>query len=258
MVNQTTIDADKKYPGRTVLEDAHTNWDVYLPDYYPPLYPKFGRVRELLLIQGIDIKTASALQRLATLSTRQAIVTYGEAIEKVRHPLGRTGINGTGRLWSAGMSRTADLAITRDEPDQGSQILLVFNRRKWRLPGGFEDQEKDGLNNRQATALREGEEETGLPLFGLADAGYFDVIREEHVKSNSSSSVDLAYISNYVGLLHLPEPRLGDDIVAQEEEVEAIAWFNQTGLSNLRTNRQISVDHFQYATEAFAHSSSTA
>ncbi len=247
MVNQTLIPTEKKYPPRFVIPDNYAAWDKNSNLYTPSLSPEFELIQERLDAAGVEIANIHSLMELAKLSTRQAVEIYGPAIADIRHPLGRTGINGTGVFWKAGKSQTADMAIMRDNPAAELEIALVFNRGKWRLPGGFIEESDSG--NLKNTALREGTEETGMNLAILDDQS--ETLVPEQVKPNSSRSVDLGYISSQVEVVLLPEIEMSFDL-ASHDDAEAAGWFSRDEvLYHYEELGQISADHFAYVTQAF-------
>ena len=243
MTNQSTLSIEKGYPARVPVPDPLTSWGREYPGYLPNVFPDAPRTLDLLERKGLVIRTYKELGILGELSNRQAVDTYGDAVLNVRNPLGRTGINGTGIYYKAGKSTTADIAIMRatNEP----QIILVYNRGKWSLPGGFKEPgDTDGLS----IALREGQEETGLPLEDLD----IRTLIKSHTKGNSRRSTDLAYLSNTVATVTLPDPTLGEQLLAGEDAEDA-KWFTATALAELVTQKQISVDHTSYAQQAFSN-----
>lgn len=247
MTNQSHLGIEKKYPERLAVPNEYTSWDTAYDVYTPPINPDFTTVAERLLEQGVEIADEKILRDIAKLSTQQAAEIVGPAIADVRHPLGRTGINGTGIFWKAGKSRTADMVILRDDNFSGLEIALVFNRGKWRLPGGFiEPSDNDDLKN---TALREGAEETAIDVAALAEQA--ETIIPEQVKPGSSRSVDLGYVTSQVEAVLLPDIEMSFDLAANDD-VEAAGWFNhEEVLNHYREHRHISPDHFSYMVQAF-------
>jgi ADP-ribose pyrophosphatase YjhB (NUDIX family) len=248
MTNQTTLGIEKKYPDRLFVPDEFVSWDQMNESYTPPIHPDFATIAERLHEQGIEVADEKALMALAKMSTEQAAEIVGPAIADVRHPLGRTGINGTGIFWKAGRSRTADMAILRNNPATELEIALVFNRGKWRLPGGFIDENDEGdLKN---TALREGTEETSINVARLADQA--ETLIPEQVKPSSSRSVDLGYVTSQVEVVLLPEMEMSFDLAA-DDDAEAASWFSHDEVVYHRDELgHISSDHFAYMMQAFS------
>ncbi len=240
--NQTLIPTDKKYPKRFVLNDSDTSWGRRVDHYRPQSYSDFDEVAARLSRQGVEIATPQELDRLATLTTAEAATLVGEDIKKVRHPLGRTGINGTGIYYEAGKSQTADLAAIRLQGSKVLEIAMVYNRGKWHLPGGFLEPDDEGDHRR--AAIREGYEETGLDLSGLS--ARFITLLQEHVKPNSSRSVDMAYVTTQLEAVMLPDPEFGDGIKA-DDDAEKAEWVDTAKLRELMRTQQISVDHAHFA-----------
>ncbi|MBX4190472.1 NUDIX hydrolase [Candidatus Saccharibacteria bacterium] len=248
MVNQTQIGKEKEYPDRFSLPDNFTSWETAVQSYEPLSYPDFDTIQEKLAAKSIEVAGPKTLNDLAKFSTTKAIEFYGKAIADIRHPLGRTGINGTGVFWKAGKSRTADIAILRNEPSAGLQLAMVFNRRKWRLPGGFiEPQDQDDLRQ---TAIREGNEETSIDISALANET--ETLIPEQVKPNSSRSVDLGYLTSQVETILLPDIEMSFDLAARDD-AEAASWFDHSDVVNHHEIGQISPDHYAYAMQAFSH-----
>jgi len=247
MINQTLIPTEKKYPERQTLNDEQTDWAVEVTEYNPPLHPDFKTIADRLEERGVEIVDESQLRKLAKLSTAQAVEMVGPAIADIRHPLGRTGINGTGIYYKAGRFQTADMAIMRDNPATELEIALIFNRGRWRLPGGFiEESDSGSLKN---TALREGSEETSINLALLDDQT--ETLVPEQVKPSSSRSVDLGYITSQVEIVLLPEIEMSFDLAANDD-AEAAGWFSHDEVLYHRQELgQISADHFAYVTQAF-------
>lgn len=247
MSNQSKVGIDKKYPPRWEMPDLVAQWTTGLHEYPAPIHPDFETIQERLAAKGVEVPHLEALKRLGALTTSEAVEEYGEAIARVRHPLGRTGINGTGIFYEAGPSRTADIAVMR-RTMQNLELALVYNRGKWRLPGGFIDPADNGdLRN---TAIREGEEELGIPLAHLANE--VETIVPEGVKPNSSRSVDMAYIMHQVELVVLPDPEMGDDIKANDDAEEA-GWFTPGEVAEIIEKKQMSRDPSVYALLAFSN-----
>lgn len=246
MVNQTLIPTEKKYPERQVLNDKLTSWELVVPSYKPQLYPNFELIAERLLDQGIEVADVSILRKLAWLSTAQATEIVGPNIAEIRHPLGRTGINGTGIYYKAGKSQTADMAILRDERYNGLELVLVYNRGKWRLPGGFIDPADNG--DLRTTAIREGIEETGLDLTPIANQ--VETLIPEHVKPNSSRSVDMGYVTSQVEYVVLLEAEMGDGLKASDDAEEA-EWFDASTVLIMGHDGRMSKDHHEFALNAF-------
>lgn len=247
MSNQTQLGKEKEYPDRLMVPDRWTSWDHEVDFYTPPIYPDFSTIAERLYEQGIEVADEESLITLAKLSTKQAAEIVGPAIADARHPLGRTGINGTGVFWKAGKSRTADMAIMRDNPTAEIEIALVFNRGKWRLPGGFIEENDGGdLKN---TAIREGTEETGLDLTNLGDQT--ETLIPEQVKPNSSRSVDFGFVTSQVEVVLLPDVEMSFDLAA-DDDAETAGWFSRDDvLYHHQELGQVSPDHFAYAKQAF-------
>jgi|GEM_PF-3463531 len=254
MANQTLIEKDQKYPVRFRLSDQDTDWNLEVDYYNPPYYPDFDLLAERLAAKGVEVPDIKTLSAVAKLSTAQAAEIVGPAIVDIRHPLGRTGINGSGIYYNAGKSQTADLAVIREIPNKGRQIALVFNRSKWRLPGGFMDPEDYG--NHRRTALREGYEEINLDLANLSENGHFNTLIPEHIKPNSSRSADLGYLTTQVEVVVLPVPEIGDDLKAGDDAEDA-AWVYELDALELGRDRKISKDHYQYITQVFEFAKSS-
>lgn len=251
MSNQSLLPYEKQYPERLVIDDTVTSWDVEAPDYNPPINPEFWMIQQKLEEKGVVLVDEKELNRLATLNNQQATESYGEAILAVRHPLGRTGINGvlgyTFEYATAGESGAADMAIVRTG-DQDREILLVRNRNKWSLPGGFCDNDEERADRRIA-ALREAYEETSLDLTQLAQQGLVRTVEELHVKPNSRRSTDMGYLTNQVEGVMLPDSEMGDE-AEPGDDAEAVAWITYHDLYGLQESKQISKDHFNYAVKA--------
>jgi len=245
-VNQSLLLKDKRYPERTVLDDAQTSWDIETPGYNPPLYPDFEAIIERLAEQGVEVPDVQTLVHLAKLTTRQAAEIVGDSIADVRHPLGRTGINGTGIYYKAGKSQAADLAVLRDEPYGGLEIALVYNRGKWHLPGGFLDPADQG-DHKQA-AIREGLEEINIDLNPIAEE--VETLIPEHVKPGSSRSVDLGYITTQVETIVLPQFEMSEDLKAGDD-AELAEWVDGGTVLIMGHDGRMSKDHHQFALNAF-------
>jgi ADP-ribose pyrophosphatase YjhB (NUDIX family) len=253
MPNQTLLPTEKQYPERFILDEHETGWAVECREYEAPLHPEPEKIIELLAAQGVEVKNERELRHLAKLSTAQAIEVVGSGISELRHPLGRTGINGTGIYYKAGKTRTADMAILRDDPLDGLELALIFNRGKWRLPGGFIDSDDNGDLVR--TAIREAIEETTIDLSSCADKVL--TLIPEQVKPNSRRSVDLGYVTSQVSVVMLPNYEMGYDL-ACGDDAQAAAWFDHLGVELNYSDGQISKDHFGYMLEAFKYGVKTA
>lgn len=85
----------------------------------------------------------------------------------------------TNPYWYKGPNKTVDLAVLRDHPEHGPQVLLIKRDNKaveggkYALPGGFintstrkgeEWKDEHDLEKPHEAAIRETEEETGLKL----------------------------------------------------------------------------------------------
>jgi len=88
--------------------------------------------------------------------------------------------------WFLGPNKTVDLAVFRDHPEHGRQVLLIKRKEgtveggKWAFPGGFINtstkrgerwEDNHDLETPHAAAFRETVEETGLDL-NLDDHGH--------------------------------------------------------------------------------------
>lgn len=229
------------------MSDDQVSWDKENRDYTPPIVPDFRTAQEKLEAKGVLISDRVAFERIGMLSNRQAVETYGEAILDLRHPLGRTGLNGTGVFWNAGNSATADFALGR-RTEQGLELALIYNRGRWGLPGGFLDPGEDA-DDRTAAGLRECCEETGLDLSPVAHMAR--PITEVHIKPQSKRSVDFGFISNQVIGLLLPKEAI-DETLHASDDAEAANWFTVQEIADLPN---VSPDHRGYihaAAEAFS------
>lgn len=247
--NQTRLPIESDYPERLVVPEALTSWNVELNPgvYSPPLYPDPSTVVGLLEAQGLDGITENDLPLFARLSNLQLTEAFGPDAVKLRHPLGRTGINGTGTFWQAGESRTSDIAIVRRESDRGPEIVLVYSRR-WGLPGGFHEPEDHGDFNK--AAVREGRQETDLDVDTLNAQGRVETLERAHTKLQSRRSVDLGFITNQVELLML-DPGESIGTLRARDDAEDAGWFTIEDVVALEQQGKISQDHFGYVIRAF-------
>lgn len=241
MINQTILKTEKSYPPRQVLPDAQTSWEVENPEYRPAIVPDFDTTRQRLEDKGVVMTSAAELTVAGALSNRQAVEAYGEAILSLRHPLGRTGLTGTGGFWRAGNSATADFALGRMGAD-GLEMALVYNRDRWSLPGGFLEPDED-LHDRTEAGIRECCEETGLDLHPVAHLAR--PMTEVHIKPRSKRSLDFAFISNQVIGLLLPTDAIDEKLHASDD-AEAAGWFDLPTIASMT----VSVDHREYIQRA--------
>ncbi len=249
MSNQTLLPIEKIYPPRFVLSDPLVSWDVEVSSYTPEVSPNFEQAAERLESHGVIVPSQLSFARLATLNNRQAIEQYGPGVISVRNPLGRTGINGTGIFYEAGESGVADMAILRRTKADLLEVAMVFNRNKWSLPGGFVENGSERVNRRIA-ALREAEEEVGLDLSVFDNHGLVETLVPLHVKPSSRRSVDMAYITNQVEMLLLPDDACEDELRAGDD-AERAEWVSLSEVQLRRRQGLVSDDHFSYITAAF-------
>jgi ADP-ribose pyrophosphatase YjhB (NUDIX family) len=250
MTNQTSLPVEKGYPQRVVLADSETGWNLELPDYEPPLHPEFSLAQERLEEAGLTITTPVDLAHLATLSDQQAAEEYGPVIQHLRNPLGRTGINGSGIFYHAGPSVVADMAVLRVREDQHFEMALVYNRGKWRLPGGFA--EPGDNDDQRRTAIRETDEELNINTSTLDEQGLVETLMPRHVKPSSRRSTDFGFIVNQVETVLLPDFELGNYLRAGDD-AEASSWFTMNEVQIARLQGKISDDHYGYMQAAFRH-----
>lgn len=250
MPNQSLLPVERGYPERLPVPNELTQWDephsVYID---APVYARGDNLIELLADVGVEVANPTELRILGMLPTRQAVEVFGPAIERIRNPLGRTGINGTGIFYQAGEAPAADMAITRWHPEHGRQIALVYSRR-WGLPGGFcESGEKD---DRRQAAVREAYEETGLDITHIPLALPVQTLFPVHVKPNSKRSVDYGFITTQVEYAALSDYRDGDNMLANDD-AEAADWFTLHEVKELLEQGQMSPDHLGYAMRALTY-----
>ena len=248
-VNQTEIGEDARYPERFVLADVYTFWDTEAWHYNPatPTHPDcdFRAVQQRLAEAGVEVISEHDLTRMARMDTDNAVYNYGEEVRRLRHPLGRTGINGTGVFHKAGPSRTADVVALRKHPEDGVQVALAHARGKWVLPGGFMEEE-DGQDPVVA-GLRELNEEISLDFRDPGTEGVeIELLIAEEIKPYTRKSADMGWLVNDVTGLLLPDYKLGDPIaigtVDPNEIIESVGWFTEPALDHL----DIGVDHRRY------------
>lgn len=257
MTNQSLLPLEKNYPERLVVPDALTAWDTAHPSYaQAPVYGdgRRGDVYQLLETAGVDVLSETELRILGTLSTRQAEELYGPQINKIRNPLGRTGINGTGLFYKAGEAPAADMAIVRENPRRGRELALIFNRKRWGLPGGF--CEASEVTDRQAAAVREAYEETGLDLTATTLAYPVQTLVPLAVKPGSKRSCDYGYITTQVETALLADCDDGEKIKAGDD-AETADWFTEAEVDEYKALGKISDDHYGYAQKAFQHTFTT-
>jgi 8-oxo-dGTP pyrophosphatase MutT (NUDIX family) len=252
-INQSTIPRDNQYPERHRVPDNKASWDIEYRGYEAaPIYPEFGMVRGIFLAQGVDIPTRTDLRKLGMLSNKQAQEAYGERVVQLRHPLGRTGITGpagtNGYEW-LGPKYSADLAMVRQHPSWGREIALIENRGKWHLPGGFEVPKDEG--NITVTALREGEEETGLDFRHLAGTDDVTTLFAREVKPQSSRSTDYGWIENQVELIRVVDYAYSETARAGSD-ADKLSWFNLEEVEVDLGRAAISPDHYIYARRALS------
>lgn len=249
MSNQSKLPTEKGYPERLALGEGANDWAEEVPAYsIAPLNPDFKGTAERLEARGVIVESEHALRQLATLTTKQALELYGPAVQEVRNPLGRTGINGTGIFYNAGEAPAADMAVLRQYPEIGLEIALVYSRR-WGLPGGFVEP-GDGPD-RRVTAVREGSEELGIDLTPFLNAGLVKTLVPLGVKPNSKRSVDYGFITTQVEHVVLPEAGYGDAIIGSDDAEQA-GWFTPEGVAELAAQKTLSSDHYDYIKQAFA------
>lgn len=170
-MNATGLAIEKGYPERVILPDELTSWEANIPDhidYGSPVVdtkPDHGTTLEKMLRNGLPALSDTSLQELSRMSSGEVATHYGRefasALDKLRCPLGRTGINGVGIFYEAGAALTSDLIAIHND-DGELWVSLVYSRGRWNTPGGFrEESDKDGLH----AAAREFEEETGQEVF---------------------------------------------------------------------------------------------
>lgn len=248
MTKQTSLPVEKGYPERLHVTDTNVSWEVEVPAYSPPIHPDMQTLIPRLEAAGVDsLSRLSDLDRLATLSNRQASEEYGDEIVSLRNPLGRTGINGSGIYYVAGESVTADCAVIR-MGKYGHELALVYNRGKWRIPGGFADNETE-KHDRRSLVIREVYEEINIDLTEQAEANLIHTLLPAHVKENSRRSCDLGYLSNQVEVVLLSDQACSTDMKAGDD-AEAAAWQTSAGILDLKRKGLISKDHFMYMTKA--------
>lgn len=253
MTNQSLLPLEKHYPERLIVPDALTSWDVTHATYaQAPVYGdgRRGDVYELLEAAGVEVLNEPELRILGALTTKQAQELYGPQISKIRNPLGRTGINGTGLFYKAGEAPAADMAIVRENPRRGRELALIFNRKRWGLPGGFCEPEE--ITDRQTAAVREAFEETGLDLTELTLAYPVQTLVQLAVKPGSKRSCDYGFITTQVEAALLADCDDGEKIKAGDD-AETADWFTETELDEFKATGKISTDHYGYAQLAFRH-----
>lgn len=255
MTNQTHLPVEKDYPQRLVLPDAQTIWEVSHPAYFhAPVYARDGNLFDLLDEAGVEVKNEAELKVLGSLPTSIATELYGESIAKIRNPLGRTGINGTGIFYHAGEAAASDMAIVREHPTRGLEVLLAYSRR-WGLPGGFQEESDKG--NGRTTAVREAAEETGIDLVELGLADTVETVVARTVKPNSRRATDYGFITTQVEAVLLPDSELGNAARASDDAT-SVMWAAQSNLDHLKKHDSISDDHYTYASTALTHFAPTA
>lgn len=257
-VNQTTLGVDKKYLPRFKLPDIYTFWDSAAPEYNPatPVHPDcdFVAVQERLAQAGLEIASVQDLTEMAKMDTDDAAYNFGEAVRRIRHPLGRTGINGTGVFHKTGPSYTADVVALRDHPDAGPQVALVHVRGKWAIPGGFMEDADEG--DAVVAGIRELWEETNLDVrdwhLGIDDP--LEMLIEDEVKPQSRKSADLGWLINNVTGVMLPDWKQGETLAIgtedPSEEIDAVGWFNCYELDTVIASN-IGQDHRRYVDLGF-------
>jgi ADP-ribose pyrophosphatase YjhB (NUDIX family) len=250
MINQTTLPIDSKYPERFTLPDEQTNWDVEVPHYDAPIYPAFSKAQQRLTAAGLVVASPEELTLLSRLNNQQASEEFGDIVLDLRNPLGRTGINGTGIYYVAGKSLVGDMAMFRFNEESGLEIAMVYNRNKWRVPGGFAEPVDAG--NQRNTAVREAGEETNLDVASLADAGLVHTLIESQIKPRSARSADLGFMFNQVEVVLLPEYSMGDAI-EPGDDAEAAEWMDLASIERYRAQGVISDDHYNYIGLGFAY-----
>lgn len=244
---------EQGYPERFLIPEPLHEWELSHPLYFhAPIYARDNNIFDLLDEAGVEIRNSSELQVLGSLENKLAIEVFGPNVEKIRHPLGRTGINGTGLFYHAGEAQASDMAIVRQHTTRGFEVLLAYSRR-WGLPGGFsEPGDEDG----RQTAIREAVEETGIDVVDLRLEDDVITILPRMVKPNSRRSTDYGFITTQVEGLLLPEPGLGDAAKAGDD-AKAVMWATQGTLDFLKREGNVSNDHYEYASKALAHFSPT-
>jgi ADP-ribose pyrophosphatase len=159
------------YPERFSVSDAHTAWEVALPDYDPPYFVDPTVLAAHRPGGWADPEEIAALHReLRSFEGPVAVVG-----RMPRNPRGRTGLSGRGLLGRWGANFAADAIIARDTP--GGPEMIAIQRRdsgQWAIPGGM----ADGDEEPHTTAARELHEETGVEI-DMSDAqlvyrGYVD------------------------------------------------------------------------------------
>lgn len=250
MINQTTLPIEKGYPERAVLADEHTNWDLEVPTYDPPIHPEFGLAQQRLAAAGLVVASPEELTLLARLNNQQASEEFGDIVLDLRNPLGRTGINGTGIYYVAGMSEVGDMAMFRTSEESGLEIATIFNRKKWRIPGGFSEPEDEG--DQAKTAIREAVEETSIDVYSLAEAGLVYTLVKKQIKTRSRRSADLGFMFNQVEAVLLPDYSMGDGIKPGDDAKDA-KWMDFAEIETHRAACLISDDHYDYIRLGFAH-----
>lgn len=251
-VNQTHLDVDKSYPQRQILADHLTSWDIFAPDYSPPLpkKPDFDIVQKRLEEAGLLVDSPEELDNLVKLETAEAVGIFGEVVASLRHPLGRTGINGTGIFNKAGASLTADMVLMRFHPDYRAQVALAFTRNKWSLPGGFVEPGEEA--DRRLSAVREAWEEISIDLreCSLSDEDGFMTLVDGEVKPRSPRAADFGWINNEVTGHLLADYTDGDSIapgtVDDRETITDARWFSIPEVGRLKVGVEISPDHCRY------------
>lgn len=250
MPNQSLLPIERGYPDRMTVPHEHMSWDTSFGSYIDaPTHARNGNLLELLNEAGVELEYPEEIRILGMLSTTEAMDAYGPTVAKIRNPLGRTGINGTGIFYHAGEAPAADMAIVRWHPDHGRQIALVYSRR-WGLPGGF--CEENELHDRSQAAIREAHEETSLDLSQIPLASPVETLYPLHVKPASKRSVDYGYITTQVEYAALMDFRDGNGLRANDD-AEAADWFTIHEVKELLEHGTISPDHVGYALGALTH-----
>jgi len=250
-VNQTTLPVEKGYPERFSLADDLTDWNVGVPGYVPDINPGVDLAIERLNLKDVNVTDEKSLRELAKLPMTEAIDAYGPAITKVRNPLGRTGINGTGIYYVAGGSRVADMTVRRTNNGGEHEIAMMHRGNKWRFAGGFMDEvDRDNL---ELTALRELYEEVGLDFQDLAGTGQIVALRQEEVKPRSARATDMGFMTNAVYMYHLENYDYGNEIRPNDGEADQVGWFDMRAVQEFRDKKLISDDHFDYSLQALLY-----
>ena len=255
-VNQTELGVDKNYPGRFALTDVYAHWDTAAPHYEPymPTKPDFETMQERLAEAGLHIASAEDLTEMARMDTDDAVYNFGEQAGKLRHPLGRTGVNGSGIFYKAGASHTADVVAARLHPDHGYQVALVHVRGKWATPGGFMDPEDHG--DPRAAGVRELWEETQLDVrdWDIDDPSLFVQLVPEEIKPRSRKSADLGWLVNSVTGVILPDWTQGETLAVgtedPSEDIKNVGWFSRRAIAEL-IDGNIGEDHERYIQSFF-------